>query len=253
MSGYGFFAKYYDILTSNIPYLKRGEYFDFLLKKFEIKGNLLLDLACGTGTLSEIMSKLGYDVIAADSSVEMLMQANQKKLQNKSNVTYICQDMTELDLYGGVDGCICALDSINHVTDKNAVQRIFDNVYTFLNDGGLFIFDVNTIYKHNSILSGNTFIYDMDNVFCAWQNSDCIDNTVEMTLDIFAENEDGSYDRGFETFCERAYSDSEITNFIEKAGLTKLACYEADSENNPKEDTQRLVYVTRATKCKGRK
>ena len=116
MSGYSVFARYYDSLTANIDYEKRAEYFHRIIKLFKkTEGNILLDLACGTGSIAEEMAKKGYDVIGVDNSDEMLGIALNKKFEKLLNIQYLCQDMRRLDLYGSIDITVCALDSINHL------------------------------------------------------------------------------------------------------------------------------------------
>lgn len=248
MKGYRSFAGYYDILTQNIPYQTRGEYFNALFQRHGGKTGILLDLACGTGSLSEVMDGLGWDVIGVDGSSDMLMEAMAKKARSGKDILYLCQDMRDLDLYGTVDGCICALDSLNHVGQPKDVQRIFDRVALFLAPGGLFLFDVNTRYKHEQILSGRTFVYDMDEVFCVWQNSACKNGAVQISLDFFGLQEDGSYLRECDRFSERAYSDRQIRSFLRRAGLEYLASYGDDSFSPPSETTQRVIYVARSMK-----
>ncbi len=254
MSSYRDFASYYDILTSNIPYRKRGEYFNVLINKFGKQDGILVDLACGTGSLSEVMASFGYDVIGVDSSFEMLAEATNKKYESGHDIMYICQDMCELDLYGSMDICICALDSINHVVDSYDVQEIFDRVSLFLDPDGIFIFDVNTPYKHQQILANNTFIYEYDNVYCVWQNAfdDTMpnENIVDISLNIFGKNANNTYNRYVEEFSERAYTHDEILGFINKTDLCLVDYYAEDSFEKPNETTQRIVYVVKSTKSK---
>lgn len=251
MASYQYFAPYYDILTSNIPYRKRGEYFHAILNQYGKHNGILVDLACGTGSLSEVMASLGYDVIGIDSSYEMLSEAMNKRYESGHDIMYLCQDMTRLDLYGTMDVCICALDSINHVCDEAAVQAIFDNVSLFLHPDGIFIFDVNTIYKHRQVLANNTFVYDYDEVYCVWQNTLRPDNvTVDITLDIFCKNEDNTYDKFCEEFSERAYSHEEILSFLRKTDMELLCVYGDDTFEPPTETTQRAIYVVKSTKQK---
>ncbi len=248
---YAYFSKFYDTLTSNIPYRTRGEYFHAILKQNPPPGPILLDLACGTGSLSEVMASLSYDVIGVDSSEEMLMEAMNKKYDSGLDILYLCQDMTALDLYGTVDCCICALDSLNHLPNSEAVLKAFQNVSLFLAPDGIFIFDMNTIYKHEKVLSDKVFVYDTDDVFCVWQNSPCHDHTIDITLDFFAEAHAGQYTRETETFSERAYSHDEICALIEQAELSLLTCYKGDTFDPPDETTERVVYVTKSKKQKG--
>ncbi|MFZ2539868.1 MAG: class I SAM-dependent methyltransferase [Oscillospiraceae bacterium] len=248
MSSYKNFAQYYDILTNNIPYAKRGEYFNAILQKNSIHEGILVDLACGTGSLSEVMSDLGYDVVGVDSSVEMLSVAMSKRYDSGKDILYLNQEMQELDLYGTIDVCICALDSLNHIVTASDVQTVFKKVSMFLNPNGIFIFDVNTEYKHNNILSNNIFIYDYDEVYCIWQNSKCTDNVIDITLDLFCNNEDDTYTKQTESFSEKAYTHTEILNFLQNANLELVDFYADDSFDKPQEDCQRIVYVAKSRK-----
>ena len=146
MSGYSAFARYYDDLTANIDYKKRGEYFHSIIQRFKTtKENILLDLACGTGSISEVMAGLGYDVIGVDNSDEMLGIALDKKFDSGLDIQYLCQDMRKLDMFGTVDITVCALDSINHLASIDDVRKVFENVAFFSEQDGLFIFDVRSL------------------------------------------------------------------------------------------------------------
>lgn len=248
MKSYTSFASYYDALTENIPYLKRGEYFNSILKMNGISDGILVDLACGTGSLSEVMADFSYEVIGVDSSAEMLSIAMNKRYESGHDILYLNQKMQALDLYGTIDVCICALDSINHITSPNKVQTVFNKVSMFLNPAGIFIFDVNTQFKHNKILSDNTFIYDLDEVYCVWQNSPCHNDIIDISLDLFCKNSDGSYQKQSESFSERAYSHEQILSFIKKADLSLVAYYQDDSFEPPAPDCQRVVYVAKSMK-----
>lgn len=246
MSGYRSFSYFYDMLTDNISYAKRAEYFDMLIKKHSGKKNLLLDLACGTGSLSEEMSRLGYDVIGVDGSEEMLNSAIEKKLESGLNIQYLCQDMTKLDMFGTIDVTICALDSLNHLPDLAAIERTVQRVSLFCEPSGLFIFDVNTPYKHRHILGNNTFVYDMDEVYCVWQNTYFErDNRVEMFLDFFERQENGSYKRYEDCFSEIAFDENIIDDLLIKSGFEIAAKYDYDTVLPPKPDSEKLVYAAR--------
>ena len=166
MASYGDFAYYYDMLTENVDYDKRCEYICGLLAENGISEGILLDLACGTGTMSLMFADKGYDVVGVDGSQEMLTQAQEKKMESGADVIFLCQRMEELDLFGTINAAVSTLDSINHVTDEDTVKEIFRRVSLFMEDKGIFLFDVNTPYKHREILGDNTFIYDLDEVYC---------------------------------------------------------------------------------------
>ncbi len=142
------FARYYDILTQNINYNEIADYFYHLLCENNVKEGILLDLACGTGSICELMCDKGFEVIGVDNSYDMLNVATQKRAESNKDILYLCQDMDKLDLYGTIEACICSLDSLNHVIDENILQEAFKKVSLFLVPNGIFIFDVNTCYKH---------------------------------------------------------------------------------------------------------
>jgi len=251
-NSYGDFSGVYDILTSEIDYAVRGEYFHKLNRLHGGREGILLDLGCGTGTMCEVMADLGYDCIGVDGSEEMLSSAMEKRMESGHDITYLCQDMTELDLFGTIDCAVSALDSLNHLTSYEDLCKAIDRVALFLYPGGLFIFDMNTVYKHDVVLGNNTFIYDFDDVFCAWQNTLLEDHTVQMDLNIFGTEDGETYDRLEDSFCERAYTPSEIEEALSAAGLQIVAVYEGDTLFPPTETTQRVVYVTKHRDEKGR-
>lgn len=246
---YGKFAEFYDELTGNISYTQRARYFHELLKRFGPKRDaqdmLLLDLACGTGSLSFALSDLGYDVIGVDASSEMLSVAMQKNMQRVSPLLFLCQEMQELELYGSIDGAVCALDSLNHLLSPQDVQEAFQRVSLFFSQDAVFIFDVNTPYKHEQVLGNQAFVYDCEDVYCVWQNAyHAQTRVVNISLDFF-EEENGVYYRSSEQFSERAYTHEEICGFLEKAGMALVDFYAADSLEKPRKETQRVVYVAK--------
>ena len=247
MTGYSTFARYYDSLTANIDYKKRAGYFHEIIKRYKnTEGTILLDLACGTGSISEEMAKIGYDVIGVDYSDEMLGIALDKKFDSGLNIQYLCQDMRKLDLYGSMDITICALDSINHLNSLADVKKVFKNVALFSEPQGLFIFDINTLYKHRNILANNTFTYETDNVFCIWENT-LVEDTdeVKMNLEFFELEENGLYSRTSDSFSEKAYSEESIEELLRECGFELLAKFGDDSFSPPACNSQRIVYAAR--------
>ena len=148
MSSYAYFAGYYDELTRNVDYGKQADYLEALCHRLGHAPGLSLDLACGTGSLTVELCRRGWDIYGVDGSPEMLSAAMQKASEEGLHILFLCQKMQRIDLYGTVDTVVCTLDSINHLTSPQDVQRTFDRVSLFLNPGGYFIFDANTIYKH---------------------------------------------------------------------------------------------------------
>lgn len=248
---YDNFSKVYDLLNTDADYEKRTEYIFALFEKFDRVPALMLDLACGTGEFSNRFAAKGVSVIGVDISPEMLSVAADKSRSAGLEVLYLCQPAQELDLYGTVDGAICCLDSLNHITDYGDFCKAIKQVSLFLETDRLFIFDLNTEYKHKSVLADNTFIKETEDVYCVWQNSfDKKNSTTSITLDFFKRESDGTYERFEESFCERAYSEREIASALKSAGLEILTVYEELSEKKCDGKTQRAVYITKKKKNK---
>ena len=247
------FAEFYDALTQNVEYPARAQRLDFLIKKYlrtDTDGNLLLDLACGSGSLSEELAKLNYDVIGVDNSPAMLNQAMLKKLKSNLPIQYLCQDMKELDMFGTIDVTVCMLDSLNHLENLDEIQQVFNKVSLFAQPGGLFLFDMNTLYKHHEILKDKIFLYDTERVFCVWENH-LQGDTVEMQLTFFDhDTEQDAYYRSDEFIRETAYPVEQIESALQKAGLVLLAEFDADANlDTPEqlspvsEQTERILFA----------
>ena len=246
---YGIFSSVYDILTENVEYERIAHKICSLLHENRVDGGLLLDLGCGTGTLSFLLEKKGYDIIGVDASEDMLMVANEKKYDEDSSAMFLCQKGEELDLYGTIDCAVSSLDTINHIDSLEKIKKAFSLVSLFMNMGGIFIFDMNTPYKHERILGNNTFVYDMDEVYCVWQNSyDEKNCTTSIDLDFFIKNEDDDgYERYSESFCEYSYSVDDILAIVKENGFTLLEMYDDYSDNSPKDKTERITFVCKKT------
>lgn len=247
---YGIFSSVYDILTENVEYEKIANKICSLLHENGVDGGLLLDLGCGTGTLSFLLENNGYDVIGVDASEDMLMVANEKKYEENSSAMFLCQKAEDIDLFGTIDCAVSVLDTINHIDTLEKVQKAIEKVSLFMNMGGIFVFDMNTPYKHEKILGNNTFIYDMDEVYCAWQNSYNKETaTTNIDLDFFIKNEDDEYyERYSESFCEYVYESKDILNILEKCGFKILGTYDDYSDNPVNTETQRITVVAKKIK-----
>lgn len=245
MSNYSNFALVYDTLMSDVNYAARTEYLLKLFEKHDRRPTLMLDLACGTGGFSTEFANSGVEVIGVDMSEEMLSVARQKAYNNGNDILFLCQKAEELDLYGTVDGAICCFDSLNHIIDYNDLCKAIKKVSLFLEKERLFIFDVNTVFKHKEVLGNNIFVIEQEGVYCVWQNQ--TDNQTLVTdilLDFFIE--DGEhYIRATEEFSERAYTDKQLEDALSSAGLEILRVYDDILEDNFKTDSQRKIYVTK--------
>ena len=236
---YSSLAQVYDALTENVEYKKRAEYIQSILSKHGAEGGILLDLACGTGMLSKELSKFGYDLILADISAEMLSFARERLPES----LILCQSMTELDLYGTINHAVCSLDSINHLLKPCDVKAAFGCVSLFMEKGGVFVFDVNTPYKHEHILGNNSFVSEKEDIFCVWQNSyKRKSRTTDINIDIFIK-ENENYIRMQESFSERAYPLEDIAKWLGETGFEVVGIYDDMSENEPAENSERVYFA----------
>lgn len=247
---YGIFSSVYDILTENVEYERIAAKICSLLHENRVDGGLLLDLGCGTGTLSFLLEQKGYDIIGVDPSEDMLAVANEKKYDENSQAIFLCQSGEELDLYGTIDCAMSVLDTVNHIPDLEKIKETFLKVSLFMNMGGVFIFDMNTPYKHEKILGDNTFVYDMDEVYCVWQNSFLEkENKTQIDLDFFIKNEDDEgYERYSESFCEYSYRPEDLISILEECGFEISGTYDDYTDNKVNEETQRITVVAKKIK-----
>ena len=245
MKPYGVFAKYYDILMSDVDYSARALYICDIFKRHNLVGNSVLDLACGTGSISFELAKSGFEVIGVDISDQMLSQAAIKAGANCQNPIFICQDMCSLDLYGTVSAAVCTLDGVNHLTSSQSVKKAFECVSLFLERDGLFVFDLNTPYKIANTLGDNSYVYDYDDIYCVWQNGyNAKSKMCRFDLTFFELNGE-HYIRSDESFSEHAYTAVQIKKWLDAAGLSLEAVYDDLGFEAPLEDSQRLIYVAR--------
>ncbi len=218
MNAYSTLAAFYNELNRDVPYEKWADFIEKVFRRHRVSPRLILDLACGTGTLSYLMSKRGYEMIASDQSVEMLNVAREKCGELSVPPVFINQRMQGLDLFGTVDAVLCCLDSINYLTEYRDLVKCFQGVHLFLEPGGLFLFDVNTPRKLRN-LSGRAFISEGEGVYCAWRAAFFEKQKLcRYDFDIFAE-ENGAWKRSDETHFERAYSVLELGGALKEAGF----------------------------------
>ncbi len=216
---YGDFAGLYEKLQ-DIDYEAFADYIEEIFVRNNLKPELVLDLACGTGTLTNIMAKRGYDMIGIDVSCEMLNIARDKSYEQGSSVLYLNQDMTEFELYGTVDAIICTLDGVNYLTQDGDFEKMLSLAHNYLNPKGIMIFDINTEYKLSRILGNNTFVAEERDIFYVWQNEYDEKNKIcYFCLDLF-EKQGDSYKRCREEQSERAYTTEEILTAANKAGFS---------------------------------
>ncbi len=236
------FSYYYDRFAYDIDYGKFYRYYKKIFKKFSIEPKLVLDICCGTGTLTRLMAE-DYEMIGVDFSWEMLDVAREK--DSDAAILYLCQSMTDFELYGTVDACYSSLDSVNYLLTKEELKKHFQLVKNYLNPNGLYIFDISTIYKFRHVLGNNTFTDETETELFVWQNQ-YEDRLLTMDLDIFYQNEDGSYGRVSETHYERGYTVNEIKKVTEQCGLLVEGVFDEFSFQPAHSKSQRIFFVVRS-------
>ena len=247
MEAYTGFAEVYDTFMDNIDYPEWTKYVVSLLREYGIEDGLLLDLGCGTGSMTECLAEAGYDMTGVDMSEEMLGIAMEKRERSGQDILYLCQPMEELELYGTVRAVVSICDCINYVTDPETLLQAFRLVNNYLDPKGIFIFDMNTSYKYQEILAENTFAEVRDDCSFIWENYyDKEEKINEYALTLFVEDkEDKRYDRFEEWHYQRAYEVEEILQLVREAGMEVLAVYDAFTREAPRKDSERVYIVAR--------
>ena len=247
MDAYTEFAKVYDLFMDNIPYEEWGAYLKGLLHENGVDDGLVLELGCGTGTMTEILAEAGYDMIGVDQSEEMLEEAARKREESGHEILYLCQDMREFELYGTVRAIVCVCDSMNYILEEEEVLGILTSAArNYLDYGGLFIFDLNTEYKYKEILGEQTIAENREESSFIWENYfDQEEGINEYDLTLFIREEDGRFRKYEETHFQRAYEQEEVEKAIREAGMELVAVYDAFTKNPPRPDSERLYFVVR--------
>lgn len=222
MESYAALAASYDELTEDVGYEKRADFVERLFRRAERPVRSLLDLACGTGTMTEIFARRGYTVTGADLSPEMLAQAQRKLSALDAPPLLLCQPMPRLRLLEPVDAAVCCLDSINYLTKPRDVQRTFARLYDAIAPGGALVFDVHAVSKMEK-LDGAVLLDEREDVFCLWRTRYRKNvRMLDYEVDLFRLRPDGAWERDFEEHHQRAYTADELASWLKEAGFTAV-------------------------------
>ena len=250
--GYSAVARVYDRLNADIDYVGWADFFEKCFDRF-LKGRpeLVLDLACGTGSMTLELARRGYDMIGVDGSADMLSEAYART--EGSRILFLQQDMRSFELYGTVGAVVCCLDSVNYLTEDGDLEKTFRTVHNYLDPDGLFLFDVNSPYKFREIYGYNSYILEDEidgcSVYCGWQNSfDEKTGICDFYLTLFSENEDGTYSRCEEEQREKMYTLEELKGALETCGFEFIGAYSGYGFEAVDEKTERYYIAARAKK-----
>ena len=241
MGSYENFARVYDELMDNVPYEEWAQFILNLLQDRKITEGLVLELGCGTGKLMTLLGKAGFDMIGVDNSVEMLQIAREKTSQDFLN---LLQYMREFELYGTVKAVISVCDSVNYITKKEELRKVFQLVNNYLDPEGLFIFDFNTEYKYRELIGETVIAEDREDVSFIWFNEyDEESHLNDIDLKVFVQEEGDIYQKFQEEHIQRGYTLDEIKQLLEESGLIFLEAYEEYTMQAPQMDSGRIVVV----------
>lgn len=263
MEAYTSFASVYDTFMDNVPYGEWGGYIYTLLCRYGVKSGIVLDLGCGTGTMTEILAGYGYDMIGVDNSEDMLELAMEKRIASGHDILYLLQDMREFELYGTVRAVVSVCDSVNYITEPEELAGVFRLVNNYLDPGGIFIFDFNTEYKYREVMGDCTIAEDRGPCSFIWDNCYYEEERInEYDLTLFiregtvpgqnegAEEDDTEengalYRKYTETHFQRGYTLEEIRELLSSAGLIFQAAYDMDTREAAGEKSERVCVIAR--------
>lgn len=249
MASYDTFAEVYDIFMSDTPYDEWADYIEDICAKFGLvkSTGIFAELGCGTGSITQRLAEKGHDMIGIDMSQAMLNKAREKSAEKNLDILYLNQDMREFELYGTVDCIVSICDSINYITEEEDLLQVFKLVNNYLDPKGLFIFDINTVYKFREVLADNSFCETNENSAYTWENYFDEDEGInEFYTNFFIlDEETNKYDRFEEYHYEKAYTTEKIKELLERAGLVFEGVFDDTTFEPPRKDSQRIFFVAR--------
>ena len=247
MDAYHALASSYDRLTWDVDYAAVVDFYWQILAKEGLKPRTAVDLACGTGSVSVLLAEKGLQVTAVDMSEEMLCQASQKAMEAGKTIRFVCQKLEKLHMPRAVDLAVCALDSLDYITEPDACREAIRRAYKALNPGGCFIFDVNTPEKLRA-MDGQVFLDEDEDVYCVWRGEfDENTNICTYGMDLF-QKQGSSWIRSWEEHREYAYSRQQLESYLKEAGFTSIEVFGDRRMEQPSASDQRIYFKARKGK-----
>ncbi len=244
MDAYRELAGCYDRLTNDVNYRAVVDFYFEILQKEQVHPKTAVDLACGTGSVSVLLAERGIKVTGVDMSEDMLTAACGKAFNMENPPVFVCQRLEKLRLPRGVDLAVCALDSLDYITNPEDCAEAIRRIYKVLNPGGVFIFDVNTPEKLRA-MDGQVFLDEDDDVYCVWRGEfDEETNICSYGMDLFR-REGAVWHRSFEEHQEYAYSEVQLRQFLRQAGFKRVQVYGDRKFASPESGEQRIYFSAR--------
>ena len=208
--------------------------------------NLVLDLGCGTGTLTELLCQKGYDMIGVDNSPQMLEIAMEKREESGSGILYLLQDMRELELYSTVGTVLSVCDSLNYLLEEKELLQVFRLVDNYLYPGGLFLFDFNTVYKYSQVIGDAVIAENREDCSFIWENYYHEEEEInEYDLTVFVQEEGDRFRRFTENHFQRGYTPETMRRLVEQAGMRLLRLLDADTLGEVTDRSERVYVLAR--------
>ena len=246
MEMYEDFALVYDLFMDETPYEEWCQFVVGRLKQDQITDGILLDLGCGTGSMTELLAKQGYDMIGVDLSDSMLDIAMEKRAQSGHNILYLQQDMREFELYGTVRAVICLCDSLNYLLEEDDLLTTFKLVNNYLDPNGLFIFDFNTVYKYYTVIGDSTIAEILEDCSFILENYYTAEDQInEYDLTIFVKQQKDLFRKFTETHLQRGYTLETMKRLVEQSGLIFVEALDADTHGSVTETSERIYVIAR--------
>ena len=247
MEAYTSFAAVYDTFMDNIPYEEWEKYLKSLLYEYGVREGLVLELGCGTGNMTEILAQSGYDMSGVDNAEEMLEIAIEKRMKSGLDILYLQQDMREFELYGTVKAIVSVCDSVNYILEEEELEEVFRLVNNYLDPGGVFIFDFNTVYKYREILGDQTIAENREECSFIWDNYYYEEERInEYELSLFIREGDSELYRKYqETHFQKAYDLETMKRLITQSGLEYITAYDAFTKEAPTRVSERIYVIAR--------
>ena len=244
MEAYSDFASVYDTFMDETPYEDWADFLHELLKEDGIEEGLVLDLGCGTGSLTRLLASKGYDMIGVDYSPQMLQIAREK--EEDSSILYLLQDMREFELYGTVAAVVSVCDSVNYITAPEDLGEVFKLVNNYLDPHGLFIFDFNTEYKYSQVIGDVVIAENRDECSFIWDNYYDEESKInEYDLTIFVREEHDLFRKFEEVHYQRGYTLAEMKDLLEQAGLHFVKAIDSDTKGEVCDTSERIYVIAR--------